>query len=61
MKLAVCQMEMIWENKAANYKKAEQLCKRAEAMGADLICFPEMSFTGFSMKAEKKLAQEKNF
>ncbi len=59
MKLAVCQMEMIWENKAANYKKAEQFCKRAEAMGADLICFPEMSFTGFSMKAEKT-AEENN-
>ena len=53
MKLAVCQTTIVWENKKENYKKAEQFCQKAGEMGADLICFPEMSFTGFSMKAER--------
>lgn len=53
MRLAVCQMNIIWENKKENYKKAEQFCKKAKELGADLICFPEMSFTGFSMNTQK--------
>ena len=53
MKLAICQTHIIWENKQENYKKAKQFCRQAAAMGADLICFPEMSFTGFSMDTDK--------
>lgn len=59
MRLAVCQMTIVWEDKRENYKKAEQFCEKAGELGADLICFPEMSFTGFSMNT-KKTAEENN-
>ena len=37
------------ENKKENFKKARDLVKEATCNGANLILFPEMSFTGFSM------------
>lgn len=49
MKIALCQMDIIWEDKKENYKKAEMFIKKAACKGVSLICFPEMSFTGFSM------------
>lgn len=57
MKIALCQMNIEWENKQSNYRKAEIFLKEAAGQGADLICFPEMSFTGFSMNT--KLTAEK--
>ena len=49
MKIALCQMNIAFEKKETNLKKALEFIKSAAAMGADLILFPEMSFTGFSM------------
>lgn len=46
MKAEICQTNIIWENKTENLKKAESIIKRSEG---DIILFPEMSFTGFSM------------
>lgn len=53
MVVAICQFDMIWEDKEKNLKKAEAFLKQAKESGADLILFPEMSFTGFSMNIEK--------
>ena len=47
--LALAQTCIVWEDKAANYKKAEYMLRQAKAHHADTIFFPEMSFTGFSM------------
>ena len=52
MKVALCQTHIIWENKEANYAKAEGLINEAVYKGADLVFFPEMSFTGFSMNID---------
>lgn len=52
MKIALTQMDIAWENKAKNLEKAETLIQKAAAAGADMIIFPEMSFTGFSMDIE---------
>jgi len=49
MKIAVCQTEIVYEDKAANYEKAGQMLREAREAGAELALFPEMSFTGFSM------------
>ena len=49
MKVALCQTHILWENKKENFKKARDLVKEATCNGANLILFPEMSFTGFSM------------
>ena len=52
MRAAMTQMNLIWENREANLKKGEALVKRAGEEGAELVIFPEMSFTGFSMKLD---------
>lgn len=52
IKIALAQMNIIWEDKAANYKKAKALMKEAFEHGTEAIFFPEMSFTGFSMNTE---------
>lgn len=49
MKIAMCQMKIVYENKEANIRQAEEYIKEAAAGQADIILFPEMSMTGFSM------------
>lgn len=53
MKLALAQTNIFWEDKEANYLKAEKWLFQAAMQQADFIFFPEMSFTGFSMAVEK--------
>ncbi|MDR1156767.1 MAG: carbon-nitrogen family hydrolase [Oscillospiraceae bacterium] len=53
MRIAICQTDIIFENKQSNYQKAQEVIKKAIYNAADLILFPEMSFTGFSMNTEK--------
>lgn len=52
MKISLCQMDIIWESKEENQKKAEEFMRKASELGADMILFPEMSFTGFSMRID---------
>ncbi len=49
MLLGICQTKIVYENKAENIEKAVAFIKKAAKKGADIILFPEMSFTGFSM------------
>lgn len=49
MKLALYQMNIIWEDKEANYARVRQKLEIARDRGIDLFLLPEMSFTGFSM------------
>jgi predicted amidohydrolase len=49
MKIALMQMNIIWEDKRINLKKAEELLQKASGEGCDLAVFPEMFATGFSM------------
>lgn len=53
MRAALCQTDIIWENKLENYVKAKYFIEEAASKAVDLILFPEMSFTGFSMNIEK--------
>lgn len=53
MIIALTQMDIIWKDKAANLKKGEELTRRAAEAGADMIVFPEMSFTGYSRHLDK--------
>lgn len=50
-KLSVClaQTNIKFEDKEYNLKTAETLICKASGCGSDIIFFPEMSFTGFSM------------
>ena len=53
MKIALGQIDMVWEEKEQSFQKAEQMIKEAAKKRADVILFPEMAFTGFSMNIEK--------
>lgn len=50
MKIAMAQLNIIWEDKKANLAKAEFFVKKAVLEKCDIIVFPEMFSTGFSMK-----------
>ena len=58
MRIALCQTSIVWENKAENIKRARSWSKTAAEEGARLICFPEMSFTGFSMNTVRTAESE---
>lgn len=45
-------MDMAWEDKAPNYRKAESLISRAAPDPGDLVLLPEMFDTGFSFNTE---------
>lgn len=49
MKAALCQLQIEYEAKEQNLRRAGQMIASAAAEGAEIIFFPEMSFTGFSM------------
>lgn len=51
--IAVCQQEIVFENKYCNLKKIFENVLRAKKDGADIIFFPEMTLTGFSMNIAK--------
>jgi predicted amidohydrolase len=46
-------MDIMWEDKFENYKKAKYYIEEAGSKLVDVILFPEMSFTGFSMNIDK--------
>lgn len=58
MTITLVQSNIIWEDKIANIAKAESLIPSNQM--SDLILFPEMSFTGFSMNIDltKELKKE---
>ena len=49
MKIALASLNQKWEDKNANLQRCEELTKKAKLLGAELIIFPEMTLTGFSM------------
>lgn len=49
MRVALGQLDMVWEDKVSSIRRAEQMIYEAAQAEADVIIFPEMSFTGFSM------------
>jgi len=50
MKIAIVQYNPFWEDKRANMKKLSEMLKGISEV--ELILFPEMSLTGFTMKSE---------
>lgn len=52
MKAAIVQFDIRFEDKSLNLERAYVFIQQASASGADIIFFPEMSFTGFSMNIQ---------
>lgn len=53
MRVALGQLDMIWENKELSILRGEKMIREAAQAQADVIIFPEMSFTGFSMNLDR--------
>ena len=49
MKVAAAQMDIVWHDRNANHDKARHMAEEAKKSGVDLLIFPEMAATGFSM------------
>lgn len=49
MKIALAQLDIIWENKKENMIKCEAFFSEAYTFDCDLLVFPELTLTGFSM------------
>lgn len=58
MKIALASPDILWEDKIGNMKICESLVRRAVLKKADLVVFPEMTLTGFSMNI-KLIAERK--
>lgn len=53
MRIAMVSLDQKWEDKGANRLQCKQFIERAKDDRADLVVFPEMTLTGFSMDVEK--------
>lgn len=53
MKVALYQMNIVWEDKDTNYSLLESVMQKEQNREVDLFLLPEMSFTGFSMNTAK--------
>lgn len=60
MKICLAQYDIKWEDKEANYKKAEAFMAEAAEKKADIVLFPELGMTGFSMDVAKIGEDEDN-
>lgn len=50
MRIALVSLDQKWEDKAVNLQRFKLFVARAKSLDADLVIFPEMTLTGFSMK-----------
>src|SRR5437773_885117 len=58
MKIAVAQLSCALGDPEANLSKVHDFSRRAKGVGAELIVFPEMTDTGYSMPVIRKHADE---
>lgn len=52
MKAILIQLDIVWENRAANFEKVRSLLSNHEIVPGSLIVLPEMFATGFSMNLD---------
>lgn len=53
MKIALVSLNQVWEDKSANKVLCYNFIQKAVSRQVDLVIFPEMTLTGFSMAVEK--------
>ncbi|BCZ49098.1 amidohydrolase [Clostridium gelidum] len=58
MIIGIAQIDIVWEDCTENMKKIEELVNKASENKVELILFPEMSLTGFTMDINKLLLSE---
>ena len=55
VRIALGQMRAVQGDTRANMKKMEAMAAGAAAGGADIICFPELSYIGYFVKKDRLL------
>lgn len=60
MKVALVSLDQIWENKDSNLNLCKEYIEKASKIGVELIIFPEMTLTAFTMDIEINGEVEKN-
>lgn len=60
MRIALVSLNQIWEDKAANRDQAEMYFSKALLAESQLIIFPEMTLTGFTMNVNQMAEPEFN-
>lgn len=58
MVLGLCQMDVLWENQIRNMNKCESYIKEASKRNVELLLFPEMILTGFTMNLDSLTINE---
>ncbi|WP_315074149.1 carbon-nitrogen family hydrolase [uncultured Clostridium sp.] len=58
MIIGLAQMDISWEDIERNMKKAQEFIEKAVENNVELILFPEMALTGFTMNIDKLLLKE---
>lgn len=53
MRIGLAQMNIIWENIIENKKKIREFFESAKENQVEILVFPEMTLTGFSMNVER--------
>jgi len=53
LRVALVSLNQVWEDKLANFSHCKKVALQAKEKGADVVIFPEMTLTGFSMNTEK--------
>ncbi len=52
MRICAAQTDIVWENKQENMRRSREITEIAEGRGAQLVVFPELSLTGFTMNPD---------
>lgn len=52
MRVGLCQIEIVWEDKDASMKRVISYLEEAKEKGIDILFFPEMTLTGFSFNLD---------
>lgn len=53
MRVALISLDQAWEDKARNFQACRFFLQKAKIQGVELVIFPEMTLTAFSMNTEK--------
>lgn len=53
LRVALVSLNQAWEDKLANFSCCQKVAAQAKEQGADIVIFPEMTLTGFSMNTIK--------
>lgn len=59
MKIALGQIDVKWEDKKENIRKCKEFVNKASHKKCDMVIFPEMTLTGFSMNT-KDISENSN-